>query len=394
MAAPSEEKRERAEGAETLRHRRSRRGMWVAVGVVIVAVLIVAYVVVSGVLNPSTGPTQTLSGAGATFPAPLITLWTQRYVNVTGTKVNYQAVGSGAGITDLQNKAVDFAASDAPLQAKDRATNSNLALGAVLHIPETIGAVTFAYNLPGIPSGLNITGPVLVQIFLGHITSWDDQNLTSLNPTLTLPHQSINVVHRSDSSGTSFVWTSYLHLSNSTAWNSSLVGKSINWPTGVGKSGNSGVAGQIVNTPYSAGYVELAYVVQNSMTVAQIKNPAGSFVLPSLSSTNAAAANAVLPATGGIGDWANVSILNAAGATSYPVATFTYLLVYKELSALGSSETQARAQALVNFLWWVVHDGQQYSSSLAYVPLPASVVTIDETSINSLTFNGQALVHG
>jgi phosphate transport system substrate-binding protein len=394
MAAPSGDKKEQEKEGETLHHRRSRRGLWVAVGVVIVVVLVVAYVVASGMLNPSTTPPQTLSGAGATFPAPLITVWTQKYVNLTGVKVNYQAVGSGAGITDLQNKAVDFGASDAPLQPKDRATNSNLALGAVLHIPETIGAVTFAYNLPGVLAGMDITGPVLVQIFLGHITMWDDSNITTLNPTLTLPHQSINVVHRSDSSGTSFVWTSYLHLSNTTAWNKSLVGKSINWPVGVGKSGNSGVAGQIVNTPYSAGYVELAYVLQNSMTVARIKNPAGSFVLPSLNSTNAAAANAVLPATGGIGDWANVSILNAAGAASYPVATFTYLLVYKELNTLGSSETQARAQALVNFLWWVVHDAQQYSSSLAYVPLPSSVVTIDETSINSLTFNGVALVHG
>jgi phosphate ABC transporter phosphate-binding protein len=400
MSAATDEKKEQGQGAETLQHRRSRRGLYLAVAVVVVVILIVAYVVLSGVLTPSSStPSQSLDGAGATFPQPLITLWTQQYANITGapsygTKVNYQGVGSGTGITDLQNKIVDFAASDAPLQPKDRANNPNLAMGAVLHIPETIGAATFAYNLPGVATGLNMTGQVLVHIFLGQITKWNDPNITTLNPGVSLPDQPISVVHRSDSSGTSFVWTSFLHASNATAWNTTLVGKSINWPTGVGKSGNAGVAGQIVNTPYSAGYVELAYVIQNSMTVAKIENPAGVFVAPSLASTAAAAAAASPSLPAGIGDWANVSILNAPGASSYPVATFTYFLVYKELSTLGSSETQARAQALVNWLWWVVHDGQSYSSSLSYVPLPQSVVTVDETSINSLTFNGQALVHG
>lgn len=399
MSSASNEKE--GQGAETLQHRRSRRGLYVAVAVVVVVVLIGAYVVLSGVLTPAgTTVPQTLNGAGATFPAPLITVWTQTYANITGapsygTKVNYQAVGSGTGITDLNNKVVDFGASDAPLSAKDRTNNPNLALGAVLHIPETIGAVTFAYNIPGYPAGLNITGPILVQIFLGHITMWNDANLTALNPGLKNVAQSITVVHRSDSSGTSFVWTSFLHLSDPTNWTSALVGKQPNWPVGLAKPGNAGVAGYIASSanPGSCGYVELAYTIQNSMKVAAIKNPAGSFVTPSLNSTASAAAGAAPNLPAGIGDWGNVSILNAPGAASYPVATFTYLLVYKELSKLGSSETQARAQALVNFLWWAVHGGQAYSKALAYVSLPASVVTIDEASINSLTFNGQALVH-
>ncbi len=397
MSAATDENKE--QGAETLQHRRSRRGLYVAIAVIVVAVLIVAYIVLGGVLNPAP---QTLNGAGATFPAPLITVWTQKYANITGapsfgTKVNYQAVGSGTGITDLNNKVVDFGASDAPLQPKDRVANPNLANGTVLHIPETIGAVTLAYNLPGYPSGLNITGPILVQIFLGHITMWDDSNLTTLNPGLGNGqyHQPITTVHRADSSGTTFVWTSYLHLSNGTAWNKSLVGKAISWPVGLAKPGNSGVAGYIADpaNPYTCGYVELAYTIQNSMKVAAIKNHDGNFVLPSLASTSAAAGNASATLPAGIGDWSTVSILNAVGANSYPVASFTYLLVYKELNTLGSSETQARAQALVNFLWWVIHAGQSYSSSLAYVPLPSSVVTIDETSINSINFNGQALVH-
>lgn len=399
MSASTDDKKE--QGPETLQHRRSRRGLFAAVAVVVVVVLIVAYVVLSGVLAPSSStPPQTLNGAGATFPAPLITVWTQQYANITGapsygTKVNYQAVGSGTGITDLNNKVVDFGASDAPLATKDRTANPNLAAGTVLHIPETIGAVTFAYNIPGYPSGMNLTGALLVQIFLGHITMWNDANLTALNPGLASINQPIIVVHRSDSSGTSFVWTSFLHKSDPTDWNSTLVGKAINWPVGIAKPGNSGVAGYIVSSanPYSCGYVELAYTVQNSMKVAGIKNPAGNYVLPSLNSTAAAAAGAAPTLPAGIGDWANVSILNAPGTTSYPVATFTYLLVYKELGTLGSSETQARAQALVNFLWWAVHAGQSYSASLAYVSLPAAVVTIDETSISSLTFNGQALVH-
>ncbi len=398
MASTSEPGKEQGEAMETLQHKRSRRGLWIGVAVIVVVVAIVGYVVLSGVLNPAQA--QTLSGAGSTFVAPVMTSWTQTYANITGapsfgTKVTYQAVGSGNGIADLNNKIVDFGATDAPLQPKDHATNPNLANGTVLTIPESIGAVTFAYNLPGYPSGMNITGAVLVKIFLGNITRWNDPALVALNPGLSNPtfNQPIAVVHRADSSGTSFVWTSFLHASDPANWTSGLVGKSIIWPTGVAKPGNSGVAGYITTTTGACGYVELAYTIQNSIKVAGVKNPAGNYVLPSLNSTAAAAAGAAPSLPAGIGDWASVSILNAPGATSYPIATFTYLLVYKELNTLGSSETQARAQALVNFLWWVVHTGQTYSSSLAYVPLPAPVVAIDETSINSMTFNAQALVH-
>src|SRR5438132_8225068 len=215
--------------------------------------------------------------------------------------------------------------------------------------------------------------------------------MSALIPTVCLPSSMITVVHRSDSSGTTFVWTSYLHLENP-GWSSSLVGKSINWPLGIGASGNAGVAGNILTTPDSIGYVELAYTVQNSMKVGKIRNPTGNFISPSLASTAAAAASApTFPSPDG--DWNNVTILNAAGANSYPIASFTYLLVYKELNTIGTSMTQAKAQALVDFLWWCVHNpgGQQYAAGLVYPPLPQTVVTLDEQAIRSITFNAQTL---
>jgi phosphate ABC transporter phosphate-binding protein len=214
---------------------------------------------------------------------------------------------------------------------------------------------------------------------------------------VSLPNAAITVVHRSDGSGTTFVWTSYLHVA-STTWPTTLVGKNPNWPVGIGKPGNAGVAGYVKQNANTIGYVELAYAVQNSMTVAKVQNPAGNFILPTLNSTKAAAEGAtpVLPAPDG--DWSSVSILNAAGANSYPISTLTYLLVYKELNVLGSSMTQPKAKALVDFLWWVVHDGQAYSAALVYVPLPPSIVTLDEgdagsarAGIRTITYNGQTL---
>jgi len=367
---------------------------WIVVAVIAVVAILIAVAALAGWLSPTAQHT-TLLGAGATFPYPLIGKWSSVYVNLTGVQVNYQAIGSGGGISQITAKTVDFAGSDAPLKPGERAAAPGL-----LHIPETIGAVTAAYNVGSLSTGLNLTGPVLAEIFLGNVTSWNDPTITALNPGVSLPSTTITVVHRSDSSGTTFVWTSYLHLASS-AWNSSLVGKSINWPVGIGVAGNAGVAGKILQTPDSIGYVELAYTVQNSMKVAKVQNPAGNFILPSLASTAAAAASASsLPSPSG--DWGNVSILNAPSANSYPIASFTYLLVYKELNTIGPSMTETKAQALVDFLWWAVHDalgcdpprcpgGQQYAAGLVYPALPPSVVTLDETAIRSITFNGQTL---
>jgi len=370
---------------ERLRRGSGRKPLWLVVAVITIAGILIAVAALAGWFNPPATQT-TLLGAGATFPFPLISKWSSEYVNLTGVRVNYQAIGSGGGVAQITAKTVDFAGSDAPLTPTERAAAPGL-----LHIPETIGAVTAAYNLPGIASGLNLTGAVLADIFLGTITTWDDTRISSLNPGVSLPSQAITVVHRSDGSGTTFVWTSYLALS-STTWNSTVgAGKSVNWPVGLGASGNAGVAGTIIQTPHSLGYVELAYTVQNSITVARIQNPAGTFVLPSLASTAAAAAGAapVLPAADA--DWGNVSILNAPGIDSYPVASFSYLLVYKNLNVIGSSMTQVKAQALVDFLWWAIHDGQGFSASLVYVPLPSAVVALDEAAIRTIVFNGQTL---
>jgi len=309
-------------------------------------------------------------------------------------RVNYQAIGSGGGVSQIIAKTLDFAGTDAPLNATERSRAPGL-----LHIPETIGAVTATYNLgPGIQSGLNLTGQILADIFRGTITNWNNASIAALNPGVSLPNAAITVLHRSDGSGTTFVWTSYLHVAAGTTWPTTLVGKNPNWPVGIGKPGNAGVAGYVKQNENTIGYVELAYAVQNSMTVAKVQNPAGNFILPTLNSTKAAAEGAtpVLPAPDG--DWSSVSILNAAGANSYPISTLTYLLVYKELNVLGSSMTQPKAKALVDFLWWVVHDGQTYSAALVYVPLPPSIVTLDEgdaasarAGIRTITYNGQTL---
>jgi phosphate ABC transporter phosphate-binding protein len=357
---------------------------------VIVLVVMVAGVAVYYFATGSRGPlvNVVLTGAGATFPAPLLTSMIAKYQQLNpSVQVNYQAIGSGGGIAALEGKTVDFAASDAPLKAADRLRANNS-----LHIPETIGAVTVAYNLPGIASNLHLSGKVVADIYAGNVTTWNDPEIQQLNTNITLPAKSILVIHRSDGSGTTFIFTGYLTAS-SPGWAKKVgQGKTVAWPIGLGANGNQGVAGVVQGTQYTIGYVELAYALQNKMTVASIQNPAGNWVIPSLTSSQLAvssAANATALPPGGA-DWSGVSLLNAPGPKAFPIVSFTYLLVYKELSVVPGM-TKDRAAALVKFLWWVVHDGQTLSPSLQYVPLASSVVTIDEASIQSITFNGQPL---
>jgi phosphate ABC transporter phosphate-binding protein len=382
--ATSEEKIERR---EPLPRRSRSRSLWIVVAVVVLVGAILAYGAMSGWFTASSqnqGTSITLVGAGATFPYPLIAQWSSAYHDATNVQVNYQSIGSGGGIQQITAKTVDFGATDAPL-TPERAAAPNL-----LHIPETIGAVTFVYNLAGVPTGLNLTGPVIADIFLGTITKWNDPAIVDLNPTTNLPDADIFVVHRSDGSGTTFVWTDYLSKV-STAWHDGPgKGKSVNWPVGLGAKGNEGVAGVVAGNANAAGYVELAYASIQKMSFARVKNQAGNFVLPTLDSTAAAAAAAAPTLPHGEEDWGNVSIVNPPGADSYPIASFTYLLVYRELNVLGSSMTQTKAKALVDFLWWVIHDGQDYSAALVYVPLPAEVVALNEQTIGLVTLNGQA----
>jgi phosphate transport system substrate-binding protein len=355
----------------------------------VVAIAVIAVGVFSYLSLSSPTQTVTLNGSGATFPYPLLDAMVKQYqTEKTNVQINYQPIGSGGGISALEAKTVDFAASDAPLGAADMAKAPDS-----LHIPETIGAVTVAYNLPGFSSGLHLTGKVVADIFAGNVTMWNDPEIQGLNSNLTLPAKSILIVHRSDGSGTTFIFTGYLNASNSPAWQAAKLGqgKTVAWPTGIGANGNTGVASVVQGTQYTIGYVELAYVLQNNMTVAAIQNPAGNWIIPSLNSIQLAvqsSASGGLPA--GNQSWSNVSLLNAPEPQAYPIVSFTYLLVYQELDVVPGM-TQAKATTLVQFLWWVVHDGQQNATSLAYVQLPTNVVQIDETTIKSITFNGQHL---
>lgn len=331
--------------------------------------------------------TIALNSAGATFPFPLIDKWRVEYAKLhPDVSLNYQSIGSGAGIKLFTQKTVDFAASDAPLQTSEAAQAPG-----TLHIPETIGAVTVSYNLPGISKGLKLTGPVIADIFAGKISKWSDKQITDLNPSLTLPDQDIVVAHRSDGSGTTFVFTSYLSAV-SHDWKTSIgAAKSVQWPKGVGGQGNAGVANIVKTTQYSIGYVELAYVMQNNMTYAFVQNADGTdFVEPTLATIAADAASAATSLPSPDGDWSKVSIVNQPGKDSYPISSFTYLLVYKDLSQV-SGMTQEKAKAVVDFLNWAIHDGQQFSSDLLYVPLPDAVVKADEQAISSIAFTGGAV---
>jgi phosphate transport system substrate-binding protein len=352
-----------------------------------IAAILIAGLGMLGSPKVSLAQQITINGAGATFPFPLIDTWRVEYQTVKpDVNVNYQSIGSGGGVKQFIEKTVDFGASDAPLTAEE----IQQAPGAV-HIPETIGSVVPAYNLP--IEGLKLTGPILADIFLGKITKWNDPKIQSINPGLSLPAEDIVVVHRSDGSGTTFVWTDY--LSNvSSAWEQQIgKGKSVQWPIGVGAPGNEGVANSINTTPNAIGYVELAYAITTGMKHASVQNQAGSFIQGSLDSTRAAVAAAApsLPAGDQSQSWTNVTMVNAPGADSYPIASFSYLLLYKELTTNPGLNNQNKAQNLVDFINWAITDGQQFAPDLGYVPLPDRVVQLNQETLRGLTFNGAPL---
>jgi phosphate transport system substrate-binding protein len=358
------------------------------ISVVIIVIIIGGVFAYISMQNPSPSASVTLNASGATFPQPFLNATINAYSLVKpSVQINYQPVGSGAGINALTAKTVDFAASDAPLSSNQ---TSQLSSPAV-HIPETIGAVTLAYNLPGVSGGLKLTGDIIAQLYLGTITNWNDASIAAINPDVTLPSHAITTVHRSESSGTTNVFTKYLSNVSST-WSTQIgSGTSVQWPGGQGQSGNSAVASTVNSTQYAIGYVELAYALQNGMTVASVQNPSGSWIAPTLASTTAAvAAGALGGLPAGDQSWTSVSLLNTNAADAYPIVTFTYLLEYKELNVIPGM-TQAKATAIVQLLWYIVHDGQTQAPALAYAQLPSNVVTIDETTIRSITFDGQTL---
>jgi phosphate transport system substrate-binding protein len=319
-----------------------------------------------------------MNGAGATFPYPIYSKWFDEYAKIDpSARFNYQSIGSGGGIRQITARTVDFGASDSPM------TDEQLkaAPGELLHIPTVLGAVVATYNLPGNPK-LHFTPDVLADIFLGKITKWNDPRITGANPGVSLPDQPIVVVHRSDGSGTTYIWVDYL-AKVSKEWEQKVGrGTSVNWPVGLGGKGNEGVAGQVKNTPGALGYVELAYAVQNKLPVGQVRNAAGKFVEPTIESTTAAAAGAAkdIPA-----DF-RVSLTNPPGEDAYPIASFTWLLVYK------NQPDEAKGKALAKFLWWATHEGQKYPKDLLYAPLPAPVVKQMEAKLKEITFQGKPLL--
>ncbi len=341
---------------------------------------------------PSKGFAQsgiTLNGAGATFPYPLIDTWRVEYQEVKPeVSLNYQSIGSGGGIRQFTDMTVDFGATDAPLNANQTASLP----GAAVHIPETIGSVVAAYNVPELPNkGLKLTGPILADIFLGKLTKWDDPKIKELNPDLSLPQQDIVVVHRADGSGTTFVWTSYLSKVSS-EWNDDVGrGTAVPWPTGIAGPGNEGVANLVIGTPYAIGYVELAYALTTGMNFAFIQNQEGIFVEPTLESTSAAVAASASTLPSGDQPWSEVSLLDALGADSYPIASFSYLLLYKDLSTNPQINSAEKARALVDFVSWAITDGQEFADDLSYVPLPEEVVELNQKTLRELTFQGEPL---
>ena len=303
-----------------------------------------------------------LTGAGATFPYPIYSKWFSDYAKSTGVKINYQSIGSGGGIRQLSEQTVDFGASDSPMSDKEIASAKG---GPVLHFPTVMGAVVITYNVPGINKrALNLSGDVVADIFSGKITKWNDARIAAQNRGTALPNSDILVVHRSDGSGTTYIFSDYLSAV-SPSWSSTLgKGKEIKWPVGLGAKGNEGVAGQVKQTPGSIGYVELAYAKQNHLPFANVKNAAGRYITPSIASVTSAAAGAKLPKDT---DY-RVSIVNAAGKDSYPISSMTWILVYQ------NQPDAVKGEKLVNFLRWAYKDGEKTAASLDYAPLPAPIV--------------------
>ena len=312
-----------------------------------------------------------INGAGATFPYPLYSKWFAEYAKIDkSVKFNYQSIGSGGGIKQITAQTVDFGASDKFLSDEELRG----APGKLLHLPTVMGAVVVTYNIPGVAKGLKLSAETLSQIYEGKIVSWSDPKLAADNAGLKLPNKPIIVVHRSDGSGTTSIFTDYLSSVNAEWAKSVGKGASVKWPVGLGGKGNEGVAGQIKTTPYTIGYVELAYAFENKLPYAFLKNSAGNFVEPSIASTSAAAAGAAksMPA-----DY-RVSLVNQPGKNAYPIVGFTWLLVYQD------QKDKVKGKKLVDFLNWELKQGQKMADKLLYAPLPANVAKMVEKTVKSI----------
>ena len=330
-----------------------------------------ALALAAALAGPAAAQNLQIDGAGATFPYPIYSKWFSEYNKLHPTvQVNYQSIGSGGGIRQLTNQTVFFGATDGPM------TNDQIqAAGArILHLPTVLGGVVPVYNIPGASDDLHFSGPLLADIFLGKISKWNDPAIAKENPGAQLPASDITVVHRSDGSGTTYIFVDFLSKL-SPEWKTKVgVATSVNWPTGVGGKGNEGVSGLVRQTPNSIGYVELIYALQNKMSYGSVKNSAGQYVKASLESVTAAAA----ATEGKMPPDFRVSITNAPGQTAYPIASFTWLLFYE------SPKDKAKAKAMVDFVKWALTDGQKFASELGYAPLPESVVKLEMEAIKKI----------
>jgi phosphate transport system substrate-binding protein len=312
--------------------------------------------------------TMQINGAGATFPNPIYSKWFDEYNKQhNNIQINYQSVGSGAGIRQVQAQTVFFGATDGPMTPDQLLASP----GKILHFPTVLGAVVPVYNIPNVRDELKFSGAVLADIYLGKIAKWNDPAIAKLNPGVTLPATDVTVVHRSDGSGTTYIWVDYLSKTSPEFLKKVGINTSVNWPTGVGGKGNEGVAGLVTQTPGSIGYVELIYALQNKISYGPVQNMAGEFVRASVSAVTAAAAEAAakMPA-----DF-RVSITNAPGKGVYPISSFTWLLLYE------SPKDKAQAKAMVDFMKWALTDGQKYCGDLGYAPLPESVVKLEMAAL-------------
>ncbi len=341
-------------------------------------IALIAVAVIIGIWNIASADNIKLTGAGATFPYPLYAKMFSVYHNNYGIQVNYQAIGSGGGIRQVKAKTVDFGASDAFLNNKELKMFSH----PVVHVPITAGAVVVTYNLPFVKE-LKLTPEIIADIFLGKIKKWNNDKIQAINPGIKLPKTGIFVVHRSDGSGTTFIFSDYLSKV-SPVWASNVGrGKALSWPCGLGAKGNPGVAGLVNQTPGAIGYVELIYAIQNNMKYASIRNRSGNYIKPSLTSVKEAA-KIKLP------DDMRVSLTNTNSKTGYPISGFTWIIVYKDLANGGLSFKKAKA--VINMLWWMTHDGQRYCEPLNYVPLSNNARIKAEKIIKSVTYKGKTLI--
>jgi phosphate transport system substrate-binding protein len=330
----------------------------------------------AGTLTP---PAAQLTGAGSTFDQPFFTRafyeYNLKYTNVT---VNYASIGSGGGIEQFTANTVNFGASDVPMDAAEIALVTG---GPMLQVPVALGGEAISYNLTGVAPGLHLTGAVLANIYLGKITKWDDPAIKALNPSVTLPNEAITVVHRADGSGTSYIFTNYLSTVSSAWANGPGTGKLVAWPVGVGGQGNEGVAGQVSEVPGAIGYVELAYAIQNNFTDAAVKNAAGKWVQPTLTSVAAAAAQKpAVTAT-------DFPIVNEPGAGSYPISGYSWALLYQ------NQKSATTGTSLVDLFQWLTHSGQSQALVLDYVPLPANIQALAQSTLLKIDGpNGKALL--